>query len=135
LLLDAGFSYATSASPRILWPGAGEGRARKPLLRAHPLLEDGVIVGRAFGRRLAHARLEGTAPIASWGIVQLEGASFLDAARAWDRGAGRGASEILHDAGVGLRLRGPTGTGEVRLDAAWGLADRAHALSIAWSPL
>ena len=52
-----GFSLAGSRAPFAVWPGAGTGHGRDVLLRAHPLLDDGVIRG-VFGRRLAHAGTE-----------------------------------------------------------------------------
>src|SRR5204862_6366341 len=38
-----GVETASGDAPLSVWPGAGEGRARPQLLRAHPLLGDGAI--------------------------------------------------------------------------------------------
>ena len=48
-----GISSATSHAPLALWSGAGTGYGRAPLLRAHPLLDGGVVRGP---RLRAHAR-------------------------------------------------------------------------------
>src|SRR4029453_6665826 len=44
-----GVQRVSDNAPIGLWPGAGDGQARTPLLRAHPLLDDGIIdmTGRA----------------------------------------------------------------------------------------
>ena len=49
-----GLTTTTSETPLALLPGAGTGQGREVLLRAHPLLHDGVVRG-VFGRRLVHA--------------------------------------------------------------------------------
>ena len=43
----AGFERVSDAAPFALWPGAGEGQVRGTLLRAHPLLSDGVVDARS----------------------------------------------------------------------------------------
>ena len=58
LVLTGGVDAVSAAAPLALWPGAGEGHARRALLRAHPLLVDGVISGAMFGERLAYANAE-----------------------------------------------------------------------------
>lgn len=133
LQLRAGASLVSSDAPRFLWPGAGTGRARAALLRAHPFLEAGAVAGPAFGPRLAHGGLEVVRWLDPAGLlpgvpVRLGLAAFGDAARAW--GAG-GPSPALVDAGLGLRL-GLAGAGRLRLDVARGLTDRASAVSIGW---
>ena len=56
-LFDAGYRAATESSPASAWPGADTGHARDVLLRAHPLLDEGIITGgvlrppRVIGRR------------------------------------------------------------------------------------
>jgi len=57
-----GMDGVTDEAPMMLWPGAGDGRARPLLLRAHPLLDDGIIdaTGReVFGRTLGYVNVEG----------------------------------------------------------------------------
>ena len=57
----AGFERVSDTTPLTLWPGAGEGYFREPLLRAHPLLSDGIVdltAASAFGRSLAFGSAE-----------------------------------------------------------------------------
>lgn len=116
-------------TPRSLWPGAGTGIARPNLLRAHPLLEDGVIEGRTFDRHLAGGGAEVTRWFAPATGLRLGGALFLDAARAW----GERPGVSLVDGGVGLRLTTAGGGPTLRLDLATGLSDDEWALSVGWS--
>src|SRR5436190_2179427 len=53
----AGYRATTADAPASIWPGADSGTVRDVLLRAHPLLDDGVIRGGVFGRRLAFGSL------------------------------------------------------------------------------
>jgi hypothetical protein len=126
-----GISTATSRAPLALWSGAGTGYGRAPLLRAHPLLRDGGIVGGGvFGRTLLH----GTVERQTWpwmvGPLQLGCAAFLDGARPWGTGAEGPGWQV--DGGAGLRLRALGGTGRFRIDAARGLVDGSTAVSVAW---
>jgi hypothetical protein len=132
LLARAGLAWAGRTAPPALWPGAGTGRAREPLLRAHPLLDGGVIARGAFGRSLAHGggewrRWHAAGPR----MIRFGPALFVDAARATRTTAP--FDDRLHvDAGAGLRLALP-GAGVVRLDVARGLRDGAVAWSVGWS--
>jgi len=45
-------SYLASDAPLALWPGAGTGQGREGLLRAHPLIDDGVIHDAVFGHHV-----------------------------------------------------------------------------------
>ncbi len=134
LALRGGFHAAGSGAPLSLVPGAGTGRARRPLLRAHPLLDRGVLTGPVFGRRLVHATVEGT----WWPLrlfpARLGAAAFVDAARAWDSPLTGGNPPGRMDAGIGLRLGLPGRGNLLRLDAAWGLDGRAHAITLAATP-
>jgi len=129
--LGAGLAQTTAGAPFDLWNGAGLGRARAPLLRAHPLLEGGVVSGPIFGRRLAHATLEYTRPVVTWMGGAVSVAAFADTARAWQR-VGPGPS-WHSDAGLGVRLALPGEAGTLRVDLARGLRDAAHVLSAGWS--
>jgi hypothetical protein len=129
--VDAGYRIVTAGSPASIWPGADTGHARDLLLRAHPLLDDGVIRGGVFGRRLAFGTLE----IQRWlkpgkRPVRAAPAAFLDVARA-SRGLGTSTDRTQADAGVGLRLS-LLGMGVLRVDLAHGLRDGRTALSVAW---
>src|SRR5207253_9314866 len=56
---SVGVQRVGADAPMFLWPGAGEGRARMPLLRAHPLLADGIVrTTSVFGRSLAYGSVE-----------------------------------------------------------------------------
>ena len=116
-------------APRTVWPGAGTGIARSNLLRAHPLLEDGTIEGRAFDRHLAGGGVEVTRWFAPATGLRLGGSLFIDAARAWGERPGVG----LVDGGVGLRLTTAGGGPILRLDVATGLSDDEWAVSVGWS--
>ncbi|MBW8895062.1 MAG: hypothetical protein JF613_02615, partial [Acidobacteria bacterium] len=52
-------SLAASNAPLALWPGAGTGQGRDALLRAHPLIDDGIIGNAVFGRHLMSGGVEG----------------------------------------------------------------------------
>lgn len=135
--LAAGAAAASGGAPMSLWPGAGLGHARPHLLRGHPLLEDGVIVGEGFGRVLAHGGTEARLWVLRFGPVRAGIAGFVDTARPWDgplagSAAGR-ESGLLVDVGAGLRLApGGEGGGRLRVDVAGGLADDAGAFSVGW---
>ncbi len=125
---------AGGRAPLALVPGAGVGQARRPLLRAHPLLRGGILEGSVFGRRLLGGGLEAT----WWALPRLPlragVAGFVDAARAWNSPLTGGDPRGRVDAGVGLRLGGPGGLATLRLNAAWGLTDRAHAVTLVAVP-
>jgi hypothetical protein len=129
--LTAGLDHTSGASPFDLWPGAGTGRARTPLLRAHPLLDNGVVTGPVFGRRLAHASGEYVHPVLSGVASGLGLASFIDVAHASQDAA---SSKWHADAGLGLRVTLPGNAGALRVDVARGLRDHRHVLSAAWMP-
>ncbi|MDO8834847.1 MAG: C39 family peptidase, partial [Vicinamibacterales bacterium] len=46
------YGVASRMAPRALWYGAGTGHGRQALLRAHPLLDHGVVTGPVFGREV-----------------------------------------------------------------------------------
>jgi hypothetical protein len=130
-LLETGYRAATASSPASVWPGADTGHARDVLLRAHPLLDDGIVTGGVFGRRVASAGAE----LQHWlaprkRLLRVAPAAFVDLARA-TRGLPGADSRIHVDAGAGLRIS-LFGLGVVRIDAAHGLRDGRNALSIGW---
>ena len=133
-LISAGLTAASGAAPLDLWSGAGTGHARSPLLRAHPLLDDGVIVGEVFGRWLSQGTVEYQRPLLRGPGGAIRAAVFADAARAWRR-AGDGAPSPLHlDVGVGVRAVLPGKGGTARVDVARGLRDGRAVLSASWQP-
>lgn len=130
--VTAGIAAASAAAPFDLWPGAGTGHARAPLLRAHPLLDAGVVTGPAFGRRLAHGTVEYQHPLLATPAGSIRLAAFADTAKPW-RQAGLVERGSWHaDVGAGLRLALPGGAGTLRVDVARGLQDRRTVLSAGW---
>jgi hypothetical protein len=131
-LVFTGLAATSVAAPLDLWPGAGTGNARMPLLRAHPLLDNGVISGPVFGRRLAHGTVEYQRPILTslTGAVQV--AAFADTARAWSRTRGDDRPSWHTDVGAGVRITLPGNGGTTRVDVARGLRDGRVVLSAGW---
>jgi len=127
-LARAGVSAATSASPMALWPGAGTGRGRDALLRAHPLLKDGVVAGRAFGRTLVHTGIERESWTVTIKSLRLGWSLFVDGAKPWDSPRSARVSWLV-DSGAALRLAGLGTRGEFRITAARSLTDGRSALS------
>jgi len=130
-LLDAGYRIASESSPPSVWPGGDTGHARDVLLRAHPLLDGGIITGGVFGRRVA----SGSAELQHWIAprtrpFRFAPAAFVDVARA-TRGLPTTDTRVQVDAGGGIRLS-LFGMGVLRIDAAHGLRDGRSALSIGW---
>ena len=130
-LARAGGDLVSHDAPLALWAGAGTGQARPALLRAHPLLDDGVVADAVFGRRLFSAGAEGR----RWGgpvkrVFRIAPAVFVDMARA--AGGTSFTDGRMHvDAGAGVRLAIP-GAGVLRADVARGLRDGRMALSFGW---
>lgn len=131
-LANAGYRVATASAPPSIWPGADTGHAREVLLRAHPLLDDGVIAGGVFGRRVAH----GGAELQHWltpgrqRLARVAPAVFVDVASA-TRGLTQADPRVHYDAGAGLRVS-IAGMGVLRIDAARGLRDGRTAFSVGW---
>ena len=130
-LARAGLSGATSRTPLALWPGAGTGRGRELLLRAHPLLEDGVLSGRAFGRALVNGGIEQRAWVGTVRTLRIGFGLFVDAARPWESPRSERVPWQV-DGGACLRLAGLGTRGELRLTAAHGLEDGASAFTVGW---
>jgi hypothetical protein len=127
----AGFDAAGVDTPLALWSGAGTGQGRPALLRAHPLLHDGVFREAVFGRMVGSGGLEWrrwSSP--RFRVLRIAPAAFVDAARAWHAPAfGDGRAQV--DVGAGLRIAVP-GAGVLRADLARGLRDGRTALSFGW---
>jgi len=131
LALSAGTEGVHGRTPVFLWPGAGDGNLRAPLLRAHPLVQHGTINvddGQIFARRVLHGTVEWARPLARLTLASIDAALFTDAARGWQLLDSRD-SDYQIDAGAGLRIRalgaGPT----FRLDIARGFRDGRWALT------
>jgi hypothetical protein len=130
-LASAGFDRASGSAPAMLWPGADTGHARDALLRAHPLLDEGVITGGVFGRELTHATVEWQRwrRLSRWPF-RVAPAAFVDAAHA-ARGLAFTDSRLQVDVGAGLRISAGE-FGVLRIDLGKGLRDGSTALSVGW---
>lgn len=131
-LARAGLDAAGDAAPFGLWHGAGTGQPEGALLRAHPILDSGIVDRAVFGRRLLHGGGEWrywTQPRRK--PLRLAPAIFVDIGRA-TKGAAFTDTRTHVDAGAGVRMAVP-GAGVVRIDLARGLRDGRTALSIGWT--
>jgi Peptidase_C39 like family len=128
---NAGAQWVGDAAPMGLWPGAGTGHAREPLLRAHPLLEDGIIDvtgSTVFGRTLAFGGVEVQRWLERPALAHVAIAGFIDAARATRQASV--ATPGQFDLGLGMRVRMPGSAGLLRIDVARGMRDGARALTV-----
>jgi hypothetical protein len=128
---SAGAQQVSDATPLDLWPGAGNGHARAPLLRAHPLIEDGIIdlSGHSvFGRSLVYGSVESVRWLSKPPIAKVGLAAFVDVAAA-SRALPGVVTPAQADAGVGLRIKIPGSSSVVRIDYGHGLRDGANALT------
>jgi hypothetical protein len=129
-----GFDRVSERAPLPLWPGAGDGHARVPLLRAHPLLDDGVIAvgpSSVFGRSLSYGTVEAQRWLDKPMLVRVGLAGFVDVARASRRVAGDDSPTQV-DVGAGVRLRIPGAAGLLRADVAHGVRDGGNAVTFGW---
>jgi hypothetical protein len=129
-IVRAGEEAAPRTAPLGLWPGAGTGQGRPVLLRAHPLLHDGIIRG-VFGPQLTHGGAEWRRwlhPVRR--PLRLAPAFFVDLARG-TRGLANSGERWQADVGGGLRIAVP-GSGALRIDVARGLRDGRSAVSVGW---
>ncbi len=124
----AGVMAVSASTPLAEWPIASSSDARGELLRAHALFDDGVIIDRLAGRRMAFATIEYQHVVWQRPFARLAVAGFMDGARAWLVRAG-GTSPLEADVGAGIRVLAPGTGGAVRLDAAVGLEDGSTSLS------
>jgi hypothetical protein len=117
-----------ASAPRLLWPGAGVGRIRDGLLRAHPLERAGALAGETLAPRMINGTLELERSLLDVGLGRLALATFADAAR-FAGAPSHGEASAFLDAGVGVRLH--VAGGRLSLDAAAG-HDGRRALSAVW---
>jgi hypothetical protein len=123
---------ASAHAPFALWPGAGDGRTRTQLLRAHPLLDGGVISGPVFGRQVGSVNLEGERWFVPDPRLRLGIALFLDAGFARRRLPAATGGATQADLGTGLRFDLPGHDGTLRVDYAHGLRDGQNAVTFSW---
>jgi hypothetical protein len=129
-----GTQRVSEAAPLGLWPGAGDGHARAPLLRAHPMLNDGIVSlagSSAFGRTLAHGGVEAQRWFERPSVVRVGVGGFVDVARA-SRRAAPGVESAQVDLGAGVRVKVPGSARVLCVDFARGLRDGATALTVGW---
>jgi predicted double-glycine peptidase len=130
-----GADHVTRAAPRALWSGAGEGRARTTLLRAHPMLDDGIIdvtaTQTAFGRSTQYANGEALRWFTWPSTPRMALAAFVDVARSAERTDG--TSIVYADVGAGLRIRIPGVGKTLRVDFAHSLKDKAKAVTVGFT--
>jgi hypothetical protein len=131
-LFRTGLAATSVRAPFDLWPGAGTGDARAPLLRAHPLLKNGIVSGPAFGRRLLHGTAEYQRPLVTTPGGSLALAGFADIGSAWHRMGGEARGPTHTDVGAGIRLALRGKGGVIRIDVARGLRDREVVVSTGW---
>jgi predicted double-glycine peptidase len=134
MAVASGLQHVTSGAPLALWAGAGDGHERGELLRAHPMLDDGVInltSETMFGRTLAFGNAEAQRWIETRLPVRLGVATFADVARVAERGFAGAATQV--DIGGGLRIGLPGAGHALRIDLAHGVLDGANALTVGWS--
>jgi Papain-like cysteine protease AvrRpt2 len=129
----AGVHRTTDTAPLALWGGAGEGRVRSPLLRAHPLLTGGIVNAgsdSAFGRTLMSGTIEARRWLDRPRLPQIGLAMFSDVARSSRSLANDSLFNV--DLGAGVRIRVPGWQNALRVDVAHGLRDGRHALTFGW---
>ncbi len=126
--MDLSYGFASARAPLSLWGGAGTGSARFAMLRAHPLVQKGVVDGPAFGRQLLSGSAQAEAPLGSIGPATLKAVLFVDAARviAPVRGA------TLVDVGAGVRVQPPGWRSALRVDLATPGGRLDPHLSVGW---
>ena len=124
---------ATEQAPLALWPGAGDGRTRPGLLRAHGLVHDGIIDDSVFGRCVAVVNVELQRWFQGPMLVRYAAAAFMDAAHA-DRRLTAEGKPLQVDVGLGLRMRVPGTESGLRLDVAHGTRDGTNRISVGWTP-
>jgi len=125
-------SSAGRAAPLALWEGAGPGHSRSGLLRAHPLLEDDVVTGEAFGRTFAYGTTEYVRPVGRVMAGAIAIAGFVDVARTWHPLIVPTRTPFLVDAGAGLRISVAGRTEVLRIDVAHGLRGGGTRVSATW---
>jgi hypothetical protein len=127
-----GIEAVSGQTPLALWSGAGDGRAREPLLRGHRLLRHGVVDGTTLGRQLEYFSFETQRWLFPSWPARLGVAAFFDGAHASRRAASTDGNPLQIDAGLGLRVKMPGRDSVLRVDIGRGLRDGSHALSVGW---
>ena len=132
LRLDLTYEAASAQAPLALWPGAGTGLGRDLLLRAHPLVSNGVVDGRCFGRRILRGGVEGEAKTVRLGPVGVSAAVFVDSARVLAPLPSVASGQTFVDLGGGLRVRMAGRRSSLRADVATPWGSLRPRLSVGW---
>jgi hypothetical protein len=131
-LFNAGAAIATRSTPPDLWFAGDTGSARPVLLRAHPIVDDGMLQSERIGRAIVHVSGEARQWWTFRSLIHVGVGAFGDAARVERRALGDATGDV--DLGGGLRLALPGLDGVFRLDLAKGLRDGTTALSFVYEP-
>ena len=131
-IVRAGGGTATSATPADLWFAGDTGTVRPALLRAHPIVDDGMLQSERLGRGIAHVSGETRQWWTIRSVIQIGAGLFVDAVRIERRAAEDGRGDV--DVGGGLRLGFPGLDGVFRFDIGKGLRDGNTAVSFVYEP-
>ena len=123
---------ATSSTPADLWFAGDTGTVRPALLRAHPIVDDGMLQSERLGRRIVHVSGETRRWWTLRSVLQIGAGVFVDAARVDRRAAQDPRGDV--DVGAGLRLGFPGLDGVFRFDLGKGLGDGSTAVSFVYEP-
>jgi hypothetical protein len=127
-----GGGVASASTPADVWFAGDTGNVKQTLLRAHPVIDDGMLRSDRLGKRIVHFSGE----VRQWwnirSAVRVGAAAFADAARVGRRV--QSDSQVDVDLGAGLRLGVPGLSGIFRLDVGKGLRDGATVLSFVYEP-
>jgi predicted double-glycine peptidase len=123
---------ATVRAPLDIWSAGDTGHARRTLLRAHPVLDE----GRLRVDRLGRGLIQGSAEFQYWHrahtLLDAGAALFTDVARTANRYAGPSQTDV--DVGAGVRFVALGMSGTFRVDVARGLRDGNTILSAVYQP-
>ncbi|NQU41681.1 C39 family peptidase [bacterium] len=124
-----GFDWVGGGAPLGSWPLAGGNLSWALPLRAHSLIDDGLIKGRSVGRTITSAGLAGDRPFYRNGPLIVAAGLFLDAARIAHAADGSTDAHFHLDGGGGLRLGLADGQlGVLRIDLARSLITDRYTL-------
>ena len=128
----AGGATTTVATPPDLWFAGDTGNVRQALLRAHPIVDDGMLQSDRLGRRIAYLSGEARQWWTVQSVIHIGAAVFADAARVDRQAVAEMRGDV--DVGGGLRVALPGLNGLFRLDIGKGLRDGATAFSFVYEP-
>jgi hypothetical protein len=131
-IISGGGAAASRSTPGDLWFAGDTGNVRATLLRAHPVVDDGMLESDRLGRRIAHISGEARQWWAVKSLVHVGAAVFVDAARVERRAQPDGRADV--DVGAGVRIGLPGLDGVFRVDLGKGLRDGRTALSFIYEP-